>query len=331
MTPLSRPTPEPSRPTPDPTHKPAGPTPRTPLATLLAPARTSIVRHVARVVLGLALLQAGIGHLTTLRQEFRAQVPPWLPLDPDFVVVASGIVEIALGLALIALPRYKVLLGLVAAAFFVAVFPGNVSQWQTGTDAFGLNSDTARVVRLLFQPLLVAWALWSTGAWRALTGLLRARNRPAMPLGSPAYAAGLLLRGRRVVAVGGGRVHARRVPTLLRAGAEVVVVAPRLHPDLAALAASDRITWQRRGFTEADLDGAWYVLAATDDPAVNARVAAEAEARRIFCVRADHADGGTAWTPATGEIEGATVAVLTDHDPRRAKALRDRLLASLIG
>ena len=84
-------------------------------------------------------------------------------------------------------------------------------------------------------------------------------------------------------------------------------------------------------FTEADLDGAWYVLAATDDPAVNARVAAEAEARRIFCVRADHADGGTAWTPATGEIEGATVAVLTDHDPRRAKALRDRLLASLIG
>lgn len=135
---------------------------------VLGRARTSILQHVARVVLGLALVGAGVGHLTTLRLEFQAQVPPWLPLDPDVVVVASGVVEVVLGGALAVIPRFKVLLGLVAAAFFVAVFPGNVSQWVTGTDAFGLNSDFSRLVRLFFQPLLIAWALWCTGAWGVL-------------------------------------------------------------------------------------------------------------------------------------------------------------------
>jgi uncharacterized membrane protein len=102
-----------------------------------------------------------------LRQAFHAQVPPWFPLDPDVVVVASGVVEITLGLALIATPRrVRPLVGWVVAAFFVAVFPGNISQYVTRASAFGLNTDTARFVRLLFQPLLVVWALWSTGAWR---------------------------------------------------------------------------------------------------------------------------------------------------------------------
>ena len=121
-----------------------------------------------RILLGLFLALAGTGHLTVLRQEFHAQVPPWIPLDADFVVVVSGVVEITLGLALIVAPRrVRPLVGWVVAAFFVAVFPGNISQYVTGTSAFGLNSDTARLVRLFFQPLLVAWALWSTGAWRA--------------------------------------------------------------------------------------------------------------------------------------------------------------------
>jgi uncharacterized membrane protein len=108
---------------------------------------------------------AGLGHLTFARDAFQAQVPTWLPFDPDFVVVASGVVEVLLGAALIALPWWRVPLGLIAAAFFVAVFPGNISQWVTGTDSFGLNDDTSRFIRLLFQPLLVLWALWCTAAW----------------------------------------------------------------------------------------------------------------------------------------------------------------------
>ncbi|WP_102126403.1 DoxX family protein [Deinococcus planocerae] len=126
---------------------------------------TSRARTVARILLGAALTLAGVGHLTTLRREFQAQVPGWLPLDPDFVVLASGVVEIVLGAALLALPRQRVTVGWVVAAFFVAVFPGNVSQYLTRTDAFGLNTDGARLTRLFFQPLLVLWALWSTGAW----------------------------------------------------------------------------------------------------------------------------------------------------------------------
>ena len=133
------------------------------------PTVRSAARALAQGGLGLVLLTAGTGHLTTRRREFQAQVPPWLPLDPDLVVVASGVVELALGGALLLAWRgpARPLAGAAAAAFFVAVFPGNVSQLVTRTDAFGLDSDTARAVRLLFQPVLVAWALWPTGAWRA--------------------------------------------------------------------------------------------------------------------------------------------------------------------
>jgi uncharacterized membrane protein len=125
------------------------------------------LQHVARIVLGLALAYAGVSHLAWARTDFLAQVPGWVPLDADLVVVLSGIVEIALGLALVALVRFRVVLGWVAAAFFVAVFPGNISQYVDGDAAFGLDSDTARAVRLVFQPVLIAWALWSTGAWSA--------------------------------------------------------------------------------------------------------------------------------------------------------------------
>ena len=123
-------------------------------------------RGVSQAALGAFLLSAGVSHLTVSRLEFQAQVPTWLPLDPDFVVLSSGIVEILLGLALITLWRFRKRLGLVVALFFVAIFPGNINQFVNGSDAFGLNSDSARAVRLLFQPMLILWALWSTGALR---------------------------------------------------------------------------------------------------------------------------------------------------------------------
>ncbi len=131
--------------------------------------RTTILRTAFRLGLGAFLLFAGISHLTINREAFLAQVPTWLPLDGDFVVVASGIVEIVLGISLLALGRYRVQLGWIVAAFFIAIFPGNISQLVTQTDSFGLNTDFARSIRLLFQPVLVLWALWSTGAWLVLT------------------------------------------------------------------------------------------------------------------------------------------------------------------
>lgn len=125
------------------------------------------MRTLARLLLGLFLLLAGTAHLTFGRSEFQAQVPPWIPLDVDLVVILSGVVELSLGLALIFARRHRAAVGWVTAAFFVAIFPGNVAQWLEGRDAFGLETDQARFVRLFFQPVLIAWALWSTGAWSA--------------------------------------------------------------------------------------------------------------------------------------------------------------------
>jgi uncharacterized membrane protein len=124
-----------------------------------------MIRHIARTLLGIALTYAGITHLTSSRQEFQAQVPTILQSQADFVVIASGVVEIILGLSLILLFKYRTHIGWITAAFFIAIFPGNISQYINGTDAFGLDTDQARAIRLLFQPLLVIWALWSTGAW----------------------------------------------------------------------------------------------------------------------------------------------------------------------
>ena len=127
--------------------------------------KTSKVQIGGRIFLGLFILLAGIGHLTFQRQEFLAQVPPWLPIEPDLVVVLSGIVEILLGMSLLFLAKYRTTVGWVVAAFFVAVFPGNIAQLVKHRDAFGLNSDLLRWIRLPFQPLLILLALWSTGAW----------------------------------------------------------------------------------------------------------------------------------------------------------------------
>jgi uncharacterized membrane protein len=134
------------------------------------------VRTVSRWALGAALTLAGIGHLTTLRSEFQAQVPDWFPVDADLTVVVSGIVEIALGAALVTMPKRKVVVGLLTAAFFVVIFPGNIAQWVEGKDGFGLNTDAQRLARLFFQPVLVLWALWSTGAGGTLARWVRDRR-----------------------------------------------------------------------------------------------------------------------------------------------------------
>ena len=132
-----------------------------------------LIRNATQLLLGAALAYAGTTHLTTNRTEFQAQVPNWVPFSADFVVIASGIVEIALGLSLLLLWKFRTQVGWLTAAFFIAIFPGNISQYVNGIDAFGLDSDRARAIRLLFQPLLVIWALWSTGAWTSF----RAKKR----------------------------------------------------------------------------------------------------------------------------------------------------------
>ena len=126
------------------------------------------IKVALQIVLGIALAAAGISHLTTNRAEFQAQVPTWLPLDADFVVIASGLVEISLGLALLILWPYRKWVGLAAALFFIAIFPGNISQWLNGVSAFGLDTDQARLMRLFFQPVLVGWALFATNAYRLI-------------------------------------------------------------------------------------------------------------------------------------------------------------------
>ena len=133
---------------------------------LLTSTPTSKPRSLGRIVLGVFLVFAGVSHLTFAREEFVAQVPDWFPIDDDPVVLVSGVVEISLGAALIGFARGRVPVGWVVAAFFVAIFPGNIAQYLEGTDAFGLDTDQKRFARLFFQPVLVLWALWSTGAWR---------------------------------------------------------------------------------------------------------------------------------------------------------------------
>ena len=123
-----------------------------------------LVRKALQLLLGAVLIYAGISHLTTSRLEFQAQVPNWVPFSADFVVLASGVVEICLGIALASF-QYRRYVGIATAAFFIAIFPGNVSQYVNGIDAFGLDTDQARFIRLFFQPLLVVWALWATHAW----------------------------------------------------------------------------------------------------------------------------------------------------------------------
>ncbi len=146
---------------------------------------------------------------------------------------------------------------------------------------------------------------------------------------NPAYPVGLRLSGRRVVVIGGGHVAQRRLPALVAAGADVVLVSSSATPSVEAMADGGEIRWERRRYRDGDLADAWYVLIATDDPQANAAASAEAEARRVWCVRSDDAEVATACTPATGRSDSVTVAVLTGRDPRRSAALRDAIVEGL--
>lgn len=149
----------------------------------------------------------------------------------------------------------------------------------------------------------------------------------------PAYPVGLRLAGRRVVVLGGGQVAQRRLPALIAAGADVHLVSPEATPSVEAMADAGELVWSRRMYAEGDLEAAWYALIATSDPAANRQASAEAEARRVWCVRSDDADAATAWTPATGHSEGVTIAVLTTkargRDPRHTAAVRDAVVEGL--
>jgi hypothetical protein len=137
----------------------------------------AVIKTLLQLLLGAFLLSAGTSHLGSNRTEFLAQVPTWLPLDPDFVVVASGLVEITLGALLITtvliFKKYRAHVGVIAGAFFILIFPGNINQYLNQIDAFGLDTDTKRLIRLLFQPPLVIWALWSSDSFRLLKRLVK--------------------------------------------------------------------------------------------------------------------------------------------------------------
>lgn len=143
------------------------------------------------------------------------------------------------------------------------------------------------------------------------------------------YLLGLRLDGRRVLVVGGGRVAQRRIPALLDAGASVTLVSPSATPALDDLIADGRVTWERRRYQEGDVDDAWLVHACTSDRAANAAIAEEAEAKRIWCVRADDKDASAAWTPASGRVDEIGVAVTAGGDPRRAAGIRDAVVDAL--
>jgi uncharacterized membrane protein len=130
--------------------------------------QTTTLQKILRIVLGAFMVLAAFGHLTFQRAEFQAQVPDWLPLSKDLVVILSGIVELALGLSMIFWKREKIRVGMALALFYVLIYPGNIAQYVNHTNAFGLDTDNARMIRLLFQPVLIWWALWSTGALKYL-------------------------------------------------------------------------------------------------------------------------------------------------------------------
>ncbi|MGI4834463.1 MAG: DoxX family protein [Janthinobacterium lividum] len=131
--------------------------------------KTNLTQDVARNTLGTFMVGAGIGHFTFARRPFQAQVPNWVPVDKDTTVLLSGVVEVALGLGMLLLKgKNRVRLGIGLATFYVAIFPGNWAQYKHSRSSLGLDTDRKRLVRLVFQPVLIGTALWSTGAWKTL-------------------------------------------------------------------------------------------------------------------------------------------------------------------
>ncbi|MGI5950291.1 MAG: CbiX/SirB N-terminal domain-containing protein [Brooklawnia sp.] len=208
------------------------------------------------------------------------------------------------------------------------LFPGRLQQWAQQQASKWAETHPDAEVRLAEV----------IGDCNELAAVVVDRYRDALAGHSQAavdteapqlYLSALRLAGRPVLAVGAGRVASRRIDKLLAAGAEVHVVAPEASEKIRQLAESGRLTWSQREFVQTDLDQVWYALAMTDAPQVNAEVAIRAESRQIFCVRADDAAEGTAWTPATGTANGLWVGVVGDRDPHRSARARTAAVAAL--
>lgn len=236
-------------------------------------------------------------------------------VQPAFIQVTSPSLPEALDRAYAAGGRQIVVMG-------HWLFPGRLRQWthdQAGGWAAAHPEARVRVAEVI-------------GDCDELADVVIDRYRETLPdaqaAGSPAYLTGLMLADRQVVVVGGGRVAARRVPRLLASGARVRLVSPDATRRLRRLAQEGDIEWVRRRYVRGDLAGAWYAMASTDEAAVNAEVAEEAEEGHTFCVRADEASGGSAWTAASHSAGGVTVAVLGNRDPQRSRAVRDAIFAS---
>ncbi|MDR2040002.1 MAG: hypothetical protein LBQ60_18930 [Bacteroidales bacterium] len=129
--------------------------------------KTNTLQNILRITLGLFMILAATGHLTFLRKEFQAQVPDWVPMDKDMVVILSGVVELLLGLGMLFSGKRKIEMGIILAVFYILVFPGNIAQYLNETDALGLDTDQKRLIRLFFQPLLILATLWSTGVFHS--------------------------------------------------------------------------------------------------------------------------------------------------------------------
>lgn len=263
---------------------------------------------------GALVADANADHVRLARMFFEED--GWADVVPGFIQVTRPSLPEALDRAYAVGARQLVVMG-------HWLFPGRLRTWTfQQTEAWAAAHPDAQV--RCAEPI---------GDCDELAQVVVDRYRECLVdgpgVGSPAYLAGLRLQDRRVVVVGGGAVSTRRVPRLLDAGAKLTLISPEVTPELAALAADGRLSWERRGFAPGDLDGAWYVLAQTNDPAVNAAVAEEAAAARAFCVRADDALGGTAWTATTVNADGVSVGVLGSRNPVRSRGVRDSLLASI--
>ncbi len=281
--------------------------------------------------------------------------PAWRAADTSLVVVNRGALNVTANAEHYRLTRYVgETLGFTAMyPCFIQVVRPSIPEALTAA----LQGGASKILvapNFLFHGRLRTWLTDQVKAWReahpqveiriaevlgpdpVIAEVLADRYRERLALvdpdqGAPVYLSGLRLAERKVLVVGAGRVAERRIPRLLQAGASVQVVAPNAGIKVAQMARDGRVSWQQRAFIEADLDDAWYVLAASNDPVVNEAVAAQAQDRHVFCVRADKSSGGSAYTPATADAGGLTVAVVGHRDPRRSVRVRDELLRALQG
>lgn len=211
------------------------------------------------------------------------------------------------------------------------LFPGRLRTWtheQASAWASGNPGLEVRVAEIIGPAPELAELVVQRYREGEVRLMARGGGEPDVE-GAPVYLAGLAVAGREVLVVGGGAVATRRVPKLLDAGARVRIVSPALTAELSAMAQRAQISHEERGYLPGDVAGAWYVLALSDDPLVNEAVVAEAEACHTWCVRADDAIKGSAWTPATGRVDGLLVGVIGDRNPRRSASVRDEVLSAL--